>query len=331
MNYSIIVCTYNPDFRLFERVLNAIAALVTTGLTTEVILVDNNSTSPLSESPFVLDFLNCLPGSKLILIKEQGLSHARIGGIKASSGSHILFFDDDNEPEKNYLMALHASYEQYPQVAAWGPGTVAVDFIDGVDDRLNAFAKEAFQERNEKALAYSNQRSWQSCYPFGTGLSIKRSYLEAYIALVDAGKFTLSGRKEGKMTSGEDTQMVLYCTSTGAAAGVVPEMKLVHMVPGKRTTLAYLKRLTYGTSICYSTCMLEVFPEHIHVLEQQKVNSSKFLFKAFGKYLLALLIPKPTKILRLVTYIGTVSGNYIAKGIPVPAGIVWLRRKLRID
>jgi glycosyltransferase involved in cell wall biosynthesis len=322
VDYSIIICTYNPDKLVFERCLNAVQKLKLDDLQVEVILVDNNSNIALSEQDYIKAFLKNA-NSNLIAVKEQGLSFARRGGIIASKGKQLIFFDDDNEPNEDYLRALRDLNIKYPHVGAWGPGTVNVDFISGIDPKLLNEAKQAFQDRHEKQVVYSNQPSWQVCYPFGTGLSLRRDYCLGYLNEVDAGRFTLSGRKENELTSGEDTQMIFFAISKGAAAGVAPSLSVKHIVPQKRTTAEYLKRLTYGTSVCYSTCILEVFPDELNRINTHLVSPKKFRIKVLKKMFSLLFTRNIRKSLALINYIGAVSGDYIALKRPVPAVSNW--------
>lgn len=329
VDYSVIICTYNPDERLLKRCLNAVHSFHIEGFNVEVIVVDNNSGIPLNNVTYIQDFLRVMPHSKLIEAKEQGLNHARMAGIKEAKGSFIIFFDDDNEPESDYLMVLWGLHKRYPDVAAWGPGNVEVDFIEGVHPKLESYARDAFQERHEVQITYSNQRDWQACYPFGTGLCLDKKYFISYLSLVEQGYFTLSDRKGNQLSSGGDTQMVLYCISKGAAAGVAPGLRLTHIVPEKRTTFEYLKRLTYGTSICYSTCVLEVFPDHMAYLKKHAVPKKRFITKTLKKYFLLSLSGKPKKSFDLISYIGAVSGDYKVLNIPVPQIIVWVLKRLK--
>lgn len=318
IDYSIVICTYNPDERLLKRCLNAVYALDVTAVNREVILVDNNSTVPLDTVPYIQEYLARIPEMQIITAKEQGLTFARMAGIEKAKGNYVLFFDDDNDPDHNYLQELKRLNSQYPQVAAWGPGNVWVDFTDGVDEKIKPLAMPVFQERHDGKITYASERSWQSCYPYGTGLCLEITLLKEYIAGVKQGKFTLSDRKGNQMSSGGDTQMVLFCISKGAAAGVSPELKIKHMIPGKRANLAYLKRLVYGTSICYDICALQVFPEYLDDLQARTISGAKFRRKIVKKYLKTLLQNNPQKTLDLIVYIGAVSGNFIALGKPIP-------------
>ena len=329
MDYSIIICTYNPDENIFIRCLNAVSALNNAGLKLEFIVVDNNSKFPLAEMLCVQDFLKKVSSSKLLLVKEQGLSYARMAGVEASKSENIIFFDDDNEPDSNYIQVLSNLHQLHPQVVAWGPGNVDVDFINGISKTLENYALDAFQNRQEKFVTYSNQQEWQSCYPYGTGLCIKGDYLKEYMLLAKQNKFTLTDRKGEQTSSGEDTQMVLFCISKGGAAGVAPDLKLIHMIPAKRTTFNYLKRLTYGTSVSYSTCISEVFPNYVLDLEKKILSDRRFVIKTLKKYLMLFFKTKPKKTFDLIAFMGSVSGDYKVLDRPVPFPVTWVLRKLK--
>ena len=329
IDYSIIICTYNPDKAIFQRCLKAVASLNTGDFKTEIILVDNNSGVSLFEEEYVKSFMRDVPASRIITIVEQGLSHARTGGILESKGEQIVFFDDDNEPDVNYLTELNFLNNIYPNVAAWGPGTIDVDFLGSVDPSLLTIAKEAFQDRHEKFITYSNQQTWQDCYPFGTGLVIRREFCLGYIEGVKAGAFTLTDRKGNELTSGGDTQMVLFLISKGAAAGVAPRMSLTHIVPVKRTSVEYLKKLTYANSLCYSTCVLEVFPEERDRIISHLVKPERFKVKIIKKMLGVLFNSRVERTLAVISYIGAVSGDYLALNKPVPPIARWVLKRLK--
>ncbi|MFP5079127.1 glycosyltransferase [Pedobacter sp. JCM 36344] len=329
VDYSIIICTYNPDQVVFQRCLNAVKALDLDDFRTEVILVDNNSKTRISESGYIQSFIENVSNSKIITVTKQGLNHARMAGILESKGKEIIFFDDDNEPEADYLRALNFLHISYPHVGAWGPGNIDIDFLSAVEPHLLNESKQAFQDRHESNITYSNQRSWQSCYPFGTGLSIRKDYCLEYIEGVKAGIFTLSDRKGNELSSGGDTQMVFFLISKGASAGVAPSLSITHIVPAKRTKFEYLKRLTYGTSVCYSTCLSEVFPEELERIESHLVRPEKFNVKILKKMFLLLFNGKVEKTLAVVSYIGAVNGDYLALKRPVPSLASWALKKLK--
>lgn len=330
IDYTMVVCTYNPDERLLTRCLHAVHVLDRNGISTEVILVDNNSRIPVSSLPVVKEYSEKIPAMKTILVEEQGVKYARIAAIAQARGKYTVYFDYDNEPESNYLQELKKLNAAYPKVAAWGPGNVWVDFIDGITPDIEDYARITFQERHDKEIAFASERHWQYCYPYGTGLCTYTFLLKEYIELAAQGRFTLPGRKGNQPTSGEDTQMILLCISKGYAAGVAPALKLKHIIPANRANYKYLQRITYGTSICYQTCLLEVFPEYEQELKQSILPRTKFIRKTFKKLLAAKWSADPQKTFDLVYFIGFNAGAYLALNKPVPPSVARVARYLKV-
>ncbi len=328
VDYSIVICTYNPEREVFRRCLRAVARLNYEGLTAETIVVDNNSNPALNEAG-LRTVAPGIPGLRLLRETRPGVVQARITAIRASRGRTIVYFDDDNEPESDYLQAHRLLEPQFPQVGAWGPGHVTVEYTDGIDPRLTPFATSAFQERHETATRFDNQLEWQDCYPFGTGMCIQREILLRYLDMADAGSVTLEGRSARKLTSGEDTQMVLVGIRNGYAAGVSPVLRLRHLIPARKANAAYLKRLAYGTSVCYEMCLLQVFPEREAILDSRIMTPAKFNRKSFKRWAAAGFGLHPSKTFELARYIGFHEGIYIAAGRPVPAFVNWVTRLLR--
>lgn len=328
VSISIIVCTYNPDKRLLFRCLEAILALDNEGIDIEIILVDNNSNPKLTSIDFVESFLNRESNARCIVETKQGLSAARLAGIKAAKGEWVVFFDDDNEPVCDYLQSLTKIIKEYPSVGAWGPGNVSVDFIDGISDQIKEYAESVFQRRSETIVKFANNRSLQPFYPYGTGLCIERTHLLSYVDLVENGQYTLTDRKGNEMSSGGDTQIVLNCIAAGAAAGVAPGLKLTHIIPKERTTLTYLKRLIYGMNISYHLSVLQVFPEYEENLFKEFDNGLAIKAGAGLKYLKATIINAPVRTLKTIRYLSLIAGGYFALGKPVPKLIERLLKKV---
>ncbi len=321
LDYSIIICSFNPDERILKRCLYAVSNLNFEGIKYEIILVDNNSTPPLNTSLYVQDFLNTKE-SKYIIAHEQGLTHARIKGIESAIGKYIVFFDDDNEPKRDYLANLKTLHLEHPNVAAWGPGDINVEFIDGIDSDIEKstinYTKKAFQERHENYLSYASIRNWQACYPYGTGLCIKHHFLRGYALKAKAGAFNASGRKGNLLSSGEDLQMVLFCINNAAAAGVSPTLKINHLIPKKKANFDYLKNLTFGTNLSFHTCISEVLAEYKFYLQQSYIPTMRFSKKVLSKYVNVLFRKDQVKVLELIKFISLTCGNYIALNKPIP-------------
>ncbi|RAJ77455.1 glycosyl transferase family 2 [Chitinophaga dinghuensis] len=331
MDYSVIICTYNPDVRILQRCLSAITALDTRGLEVEYILVDNNSRTPVVSLLEVQTAIRDLPRFQVLHVTQQGVKYARIAAIEKSTGNHIVYIDYDNEPATDYLQQLKLLNGAYPQVGAWGPGQVFVDFIDGVKDDIAAYARYMFQERHDSDILFDTSRQWQECYPFGTGLCTNAALLKEYVALATAGHLTLTGRTAEKLTSGEDTQMILHVIRKGFAAGVSPTLQLNHIIPGNRANDHYLRRLTYGTSICYATCLLQVFPEMKQQMLKQLISPGRFIRKTIRQFLSSHWQGSPSKRYQLVQFIGLNSGYYQALNKVIPFPVKHIAKFLQVE
>lgn len=311
IDISIIICSFNPDKRLLDRTLKSACNLsLNNQQSKEIILVDNNSNPPLQNRDYIQNYLLQYPELKIITERRPGLIHARITGIEASTGENVIFFDDDNEPKEGYLKELVRLKQDYPQVGAWGPGIVDVDFIDGVEETIVSYAREVFQERNEPEVRFSNEKEWQSCYPFGTGLCLERKTLIDFVEFVKNSRYTLTGRTKDQLSSGEDLQIVLFFIKRGRSAGVSPGLKVTHIIPKKRTTHSYLKKISFGTTICVPVCQMQIFPESASILKEHKYPPFKFSKKALTSLYKISITKNRIKKYKLIAFIAYRCGIY---------------------
>src|SRR5215216_3255811 len=98
---SVIICTHNPRREYLERALAGLAAQTLPRDQWELVLVDNASNPPLE--PWF--DVSREPKPRLIQETQLGLTHARLRGVRESSGEIIVFVDDDNVLAPDYLEA----------------------------------------------------------------------------------------------------------------------------------------------------------------------------------------------------------------------------------
>lgn len=329
MDYSIIVCTYNQEDRLLDRCLKAIKLLKKVNLTSEVIIVDNNSKIPLTERLSITKVVDENPGWKIIRVSEQGLVMARIAGMKEARGKYIVFVDDDNEPDIDYLLHLNALWNSYPEVGAWGPGTIEVDFVDGVESRHESELRHIFQEKKSSHVEFAMIREWQECYPYGTGMSLKKDLCRHYIDGIEEGRLTLMGRTGNRATSGDDTQMVMTIIAQGQAAGTSPSLRIKHMITSNKLEPDYLKKLAFGTSCCYHLFHVEVLPEYSEKLIKGTRRRSKSReFKLLKEFYKLQFKPDLFRTLRLIESVGQICGEFYGNKLEVPPFYERLVKKL---
>ncbi len=334
LDISVIICTYNPEERMFSRVLKAVGALeIQKGTTIDCIVVDNNSDIPITDLACVKLFLEKCSWAKVIRESKQGLSFARLAGIKAATASTIVFFDDDNEPAPNYLKVAQYCLKNYPSVAIWGPGNVVVEFLDPVSDWFSCNCRKFFQERNQQSIEYGCvMASWTDFYPPGTGQVVKRIVLEKYHQEVEAGKLTSTDRNGNSLLSGGDVQIVWEAIKMGLAAGISPELKIVHLIPSKRSNLEYVKRLSFGASSSYLPALAESFPLEKENLLKNIPSNIRITYDILRIVLKNILQMRYNFILLDVAcYIGGVIGTLQATQVKKRQWIYYLSNILSLE
>jgi glycosyltransferase involved in cell wall biosynthesis len=309
MKFSIIICSYNPTYEIFQRLLNSITNFETPSPDYEIIIVDNNSNPLISSSNYVSQFLNCHLNCKIIIEPNSGLTNARIAGIKQAKGDYIIFFDDDNEPASDYLNKLNTCIFQYPNVACWGPGQISVDYlINNYPDWLNNY-KSTFQEQSIKKCIIDNQTWWQDHYPFGTGLAINKKVAFKYIYRISEGVYSLADRKGHLLSSGGDVQMVLTAISMGFFVGIHPEIRLNHLIGASKVTNRYLIQHAFGTASSNLPAHFEVFPFSV---ENLGIPSNLEIIRKIYFFIKVKLLFEGSRSFRvnLAHYLGELKGVY---------------------
>jgi glycosyltransferase involved in cell wall biosynthesis len=261
MGFSIIICTYNPRGETFSRLLEALRNLDDLSPEHEVIIVDNNSTIPLSENQAARAFLAAQHNSSLIRETTPGLTAARLAGIRQAHHEWLVFFDDDNEPEHDYLIIAASAIDQHPQVGAWGPGVINVVYTQTHNSWL-ATKKTLFQEHNAVETVFAKEQSWQTCYPVGTGLIVNKRIADVYAERVNSGRYSLTDRRGKSLTSGGDAQLVFTAVEMDYSAGSIAGLKLNHLIDSAKAKFSYLRKQQYGTASAYVKAHNEVFRQN---------------------------------------------------------------------
>ncbi|BAS59558.1 glycosyl transferase, group 2 family protein [Leptolyngbya boryana NIES-2135] len=308
---AIIVCTYNPDAAVFSRTLNAIAALkMPDDIKIECVLVDNNSSIAIAELTYVQAFLAQCSWATVIREPQQGLTFARLCGVRSTTAEILVFIDDDNEPASDYLIGVQYCFQAYPSVAVWGPGRVKVDFLAPVSPWFDRNFRGKFQEKNVQHTEYGCVfERWAEFYPPGTGMSVKRDVMEQYERAISEGVLASTDRQGRSLSSGGDVQIVWEAVKMGLAAGVSPQLQMTHLIPGQRATLDYVTRLTFGTASSYMPAVSASFGWTLEKVAQHK-PSHRLIVKNILKLIVQRLVKFNHKRLRvdLAKYVGQVIG-----------------------
>lgn len=280
MNFSIITCTYNPNRVIFERLIQSVCNLTIPENTLfEWIIVDNNSQKPIE---YQFQKVNEIPFVNIIRETRQGLTYARITGIKNAKYNWIVFFDDDNEPSRDYLIEAEKIIQSNNLIACWGPGKIEVIFQN--KNKWIEKYRYIYQERTIDGIKIHNAKEWQEWYPQGTGQISKKEVLIDYIKKVEAGIYSLSDRQGKSLSSGGDVQIVMNAIKMGYLVGISGSLKLCHNIEKNKATFRYLFRLIYGMASSAILAQVQVFPGLLQIPDITNKMVLKTIWLYFRQY-----------------------------------------------
>jgi hypothetical protein len=169
--------------------------------------------------------------------------------VRVSTAPWIAFVDDDCILQSDWIATAVAFAESEPHVGAFG-GRVVLDFTAEPPPYARAYSYSfAAQDRGD-----SRQRAG---FLVGAGLVVRRSALSA-CGWTDAP--LLADRVGKRLVSGGDVEIVLRVASAGHQLWYLPECRLLHRIPARRTTLAYLTAINRGLGASQALADAMVWP-----------------------------------------------------------------------
>ena len=236
--FSVIICTHNPKLDYLKRVLQALQNQTLSKDQWELLLIDNASDTVLAEE---VD-LQWHHKARHIREEQLGLTQARLRGIKESIGEILIFVDDDNILEADFLEVNVNISQEWPMLGVWG-GQIVPEFeqapADWAKPYLILLAVREF-DRDK----WSNSTIPNESVPCGAGICVRKFVAEKYAeqTLKDEKRAEL-GRKGKLLTSGEDTDLALTACDLGLGTGQFRSLKLTHIISANRLQENYLLRL----------------------------------------------------------------------------------------
>ena len=242
---TVILCTYNPKKEILARTIEGLKrqSLNTDGW--ELVLVDNNSSNLFRKD---LD-LSWHTNSKIIIEKQQGLTHARIAGMKNATSDIYIFVDDDNVLDSNYLTNAIKIGDTHSFLGAWGGKSVG-DFEIEPPKWFTQKHYEMLAIRDVKRDIWSNKYFDNSTNPIGAGLVIRSNVGKAYIeAQEDGNNQPILDRNGNSLLSGGDNDIVFTAINLGYGSGCFKNLRLTHIIPKDRLTVTYIIKLTEAMAL----------------------------------------------------------------------------------
>ncbi|MBS0176624.1 MAG: glycosyltransferase, partial [Nitrospira sp.] len=232
---TVALCTHNHANRLC-RTLSTLKQLRPPTRPWEFLVVDNGSTDT---TPALLKQREWHPaGVEIRIVREEklGLSNARNRALREAHGDYVLFMDDDETPDNNWLCAYEDAMNTYDPDALGG--RIEVLFEDGarpswLQDELLGFLGK---------LDHGEAR-WLTdpgTPIFGGNFAFRRNVFER-IGNFDARL----GRMGAANIGGEDTEIHRRLLASGCRVRWVPEAIIHHRIQTPKLRRAYFLDLHF--------------------------------------------------------------------------------------
>ena len=249
---SVITCSHNPRADYLARVLEALRAQTMHVQQWEYLLIDSASTDPLEPR---ID-LGWHPHSRCVREQEAGLTRARLRGIAEAKGDLLVFVDDDNVLDPDFLEQAVHIYDGRPDIGSWSGAS-----RPGFDEPAPSWTRRHWGNlviRDVPRDMWSNLPMLPDTMPCGAGLCVRRQVAEHYAALHHDGKRPIALDRNGtSLLSGGDNDLAACACDIGLGVGIFGALRLTHLIPASRLSESYL--LSLAENIALSSIVLRSF------------------------------------------------------------------------
>jgi len=266
---SVIICSHNPRRDYLRRVLDALRDQSLSKDLWELLLVDNASHKRLAEE---WD-LSWHAHARHVREDRLGLSFARVRGYHESTGDIIVYVDDDNVLDSNYLRFAQQALAEDTSLGACG-GRVTGEYEAQPPEWFGRTTVSlACCDLGSEAKYFSwiglqpSQRDVPWGAPSGAGIVLRREAYQLYIDAIAVDPIRQGlGRRGRDLASGEDNDIVYTLMSNGYRAAYIPQLVTSHLIPSRRISPRYLASLGYAANRTF------YFVLHLHgIADEQPV------------------------------------------------------------
>ncbi len=274
---SIVICAHNPRREYLTRVLKALQRQTMPRSLWELLLIDNASKKSLAD-----DFdLSWHIDSQHVYEASLGLTSARVRGINEARGNVLLFVDDDNVLQDDYLETAYKISQDWPQLGAWG-GQLVAEFEQEPPEWTKRYLwMLAIREFDKDA--WSNLVNQFQTVPFGAGLCVRREVADVYANLTNQDPKRRNMDRRGELLiSGGDIDLAFTACDIGLGTGIFTSLKLTHLIPSNRLQEDYLLKL--AESISYSKRIVEHFRDSSSIQQNDGLTSTSRQHRFFNAF-----------------------------------------------
>lgn len=234
---SVVICTYNRE----KYIYNVLRSIAENGFSKdryEIVLVNNNCTD--NTEAECLRFKNDFPDIAFHCFHEpnQGLSYARNCGIRESKGDIIIYVDDDALVNKEYLQTYADFFVQNEKAVAAG-GPIVPQYETAEPDWMSHYTRMLLTGALD--LGPKEREFPNGSFPGGGNVAYRKSVFD------HVGLFNVElGRKGNSLIGAEEKDLFDKMETLGMKFYYLPNAILYHIIPERKLTKDYLKRLSLG-------------------------------------------------------------------------------------
>ena len=238
---ELLICTYN-NAALLDRALECLSRQTAPPERWSVLVIDNNCTD---ETASVVERHRSegrIPGLRRTVETQQGLTAARLCGVRSTESVWMAFIDDDCFLDEHWVESALAFASEHPGCGAFGGRNVLHWEAPPTEFLAKYGAVFAQQEHGPEAIRFDLQVPYRPALA-GAGLVMRREALErsGWLEHQQIGE-----REGGSLASGGDQEIVIRIAKAGYELWYTPDCVLRHFIPQRRTSEAYMASLYYG-------------------------------------------------------------------------------------
>lgn len=239
-DFSFVIPTYNRAEMLRALLKNLQSLHIPTGVTWEIIVVDNRSTDATRMVVEELMRDAALP-LRYSFEPQQGAAHTRNNGVLAARGKILAFIDDDETVDVDWLIIVKSAFDHLG--CSGVGGRVLPRWLEPPPDWYTTDGPYRIIGPVQDHDLGDVQRDYavDSAMPLGGNLAVRRECFEKYgLFRTDLGPV---GTSEYRM--GEDTEFCLRLIRGGERLVYVPTAVTFNPVHPQRLTKRFCRRFYF--------------------------------------------------------------------------------------
>ena len=241
---SLVIATYNRAEQLMVT-LGSVAMQSAEATTWECIVVDNNSADDTRQRVEAFKREHSDLNIRYVYEQNQGLSHARNAGIKASRGDIVAFIDDDERIVEEFISAYIDLFNQHPDAMAAG-GEIIAEYPTGRPHWMSRYTERPIA--NPMSFGNSVRLFPKGRIPGGGNMAMRRRLFDCI------GEFNTSlGRTGKRLLGGEESDLFERIAKHGHKVYYAPRAVMYHIIPQEKLTRDYFTRLATNTGVSQRT------------------------------------------------------------------------------